>query len=512
MIIPYKDRLKAKPVIIFAVLVFLVQQFEHTDITFSVLTFAFIVISALAYNAGGGLSFPSGAYICFNALLTAIVGITFKLFLREPGESNLLAPNVTLLAYCVGMILMGCAAALSHRLRPKRALLPNVDIETMRYAALGSLLLGALVQLVTQRGAAEEGTFASALHQLNYLPRMALIFATVYQIAKSGGKSNTNWIVWSAGLFMFVYGVIGFTKEGMFVSVVTWLLTCVLYRFNFKWKQLAICGIFALAAQFILVPFSQYGRRSRMDSSNGVSQAMAAQSAIDYLKDPLGTRALYLDEVESLDTSGSPHLYTSQQPFMERLSMLPVDDYLIAYTNQGNVFGLYPTYAAYINVVPRFLWKDKPSIGFGNVYAHEIDMLSPDDTTTGISFSPIGDAYHQATWFGVLLVFPIVTFLYFFITDSLTGSVRDSPYALLPIALAAHAAPEGMMGGEVYLQTYGAFLLIVIVFLSKYVLARFTRLAMGGDRTRVFRTRDFLLASRQAKPMPQGNVPGSPPA
>lgn len=370
----------------------------------------------------------------------------------------------------------------------------------MRYAALGCLFAGALVQYFTLRTTVQEGTVASALHQLNYLPRMALIFATVYQMAKSGGKSSTNWIVWSSGLFMFAYGIVDYSKEGLFVAPVTWLLTAVLYRFRFTWKMIAAMVLFTFFAEVILVPFSQYGRRSR--SGADVTQAMAAQSAIEYLKDPFGTRRLYLDEVSSQDTSGSPHLYTSQQPFMERLSMLPVDDAIIAYTDRGNVFGLSPTFVAYASIIPRFIWKDKPIIGFGNVYAHEIDMLSPDDTTTGISFSPIGDAYHQATWFGILCVFPIVTFLYFFITDSLTGSVRDSPYALLPIALAAHAAPEGMLGGEIYLQTYGAFLLIVIAFLGKYVLARFTRLALGGDRVRVFRTRDFILASRQSKPGP----------
>jgi hypothetical protein len=510
MVIPFTDRFKLKHVVIFGALLFIVQQLEHTDITFSVLTFAFIIISVVATNAGHGLSFPSGSYIFFNATLTVIVGVTAKALLRDPGQSNLLSPNTTLLAYCLGMILMGCAAAASHRLRPKHALLPNLGIENMRYAALGCLLAGIAVQLLTSKNQGESGTVASALHQLNYLPRMAMIFATIYQIDKSKGKSATNWMVWLAGAFIFGYGIVDYSKEGLFVAPVTWLITCILYRFNFSWKHIATLVLFGAFSQIVLVPFSQYGRRSRV--SETTTQAMAIQSAIEYLKDPLGTRDAYLDELSNIDQSEGYHLYTSSQPFLERLSMFAPDDALIAYTEKGNTFGLMPTFISYVNVVPRFIWKDKPLLNYGNSYSHEIGILDESDTTTGISFSPIADAFHQASWFGVMVVFPPVIFLYFFITDSLTGSIRDSPYALLPIVLGAHAAPEGMLGGAIYLQTYGAMLLIIVAFLSKNLLARITLLTMGGDRTRVFRTRDFLLASRQIRPVPQGNVPGSPPA
>jgi hypothetical protein len=429
--------------------------------------------------------------------------------LRDPGQTNLASPNTTLLAYCLGMALMGFAAMASHRLRPRRALLPNLEVANMRYAALGCLLAGTLVQLLTTKSQGESGTFASALHQLNYLPRMAMIFATLYELDKSKGKSATNWMVWLAGAFIFGYGILDYSKEGLFAAPVTWLLTCVLYRFNFRWKHIATMVFFALFAQIVLVPFSQYGRRSRVNETT--TQAMALQSAFEYLKDPLGTRNAYLDELSTLDLSDGPHLFSTNQPSLERLSMFSPDDALISYTLKGNTYGLLPTFATYANVIPRVLWKDKPIVGYGNTYAHEVGILTnDDDTTTGISFSPVADAFHEASWFGLAVIFPVVIFLYFFVTDSLTGSVRDSPYALLPIALGAHAAPEGMMAGAIYLQTYGAMLLIIIAFLAKNLLARITRLTMGGDRVRVFRTRDFILGQRDTRPIPQPGAPGTP--
>ena len=46
--------------------------------------------------------YPSGSFIFFNAMLTCIVGLTYKLFLGEPGNSNLRDPVSTMLAYCAG--------------------------------------------------------------------------------------------------------------------------------------------------------------------------------------------------------------------------------------------------------------------------------------------------------------------------------------------------------------------------------------------------------------------------
>ena len=503
------DRIPLKYVLTFSILVFAAQQLEKTELTFSLLFFAFINISALAYNAARGLVFPSGAYILFNALLTAIFGLTYKIFLNEPGESNLLAPTKTMLAYCVFMAVTGFCAALSHRLRPKRVLLPLIDYPTMRYAAIGSFLVGAIVQVVSMSRLSQEGSFATAFHQLNYLPTMAIVFATIYEMHISGGKRSTNWIVWVSGAVIFAYGILSFSKEGLFAPFVTWFLTTFLFGYKIRWKQIAVLIIFGFIAQYIFVPFSQYGRRSRATEAN--QELNTLQLAVGYLTHPLETRQLYLDELKDADPSEGPHLYNGLEGFADRLNMISFDDALVAYTDRGNVFGIIPTYDSYLNAIPHFIWKDKPIVAFGNVYAHEIGVLGDEDTATGVSFSPVGDAYHEATWFGILFVWPIVIFLYFFITDSLTGSLRQSPYAMLPVTAAAHFAPEGLMSSPIYMQTTGAALLIIIAFLCRNVLAQGVSVAMGAQRTRVLRTRDFLLGGflESRKPVVQPR-PGDP--
>ncbi len=55
--------------------------------------------------------------------------------------------------------------------------------------------------------------------------------------------------------------------------------------------------------------------------------------------------------------------------------------------------------------MPHFLLHNKPNIGFGNIYSHELGgMIAEDDSTTGISFSPSGEGFHIARWTGVLIV------------------------------------------------------------------------------------------------------------
>ena len=70
-------------------------------------------------------------------------------------------------------------------------------------------------------------------------------------------------------------------------------------------------------------------------------------------------------------------------------------------------------------------------------------MLGDEDRTTGISFSPIGEAFHVGRWTGIFIVAPILWIMLFTLYDSLCGDARKVPWGLLAIVLFAHIAPEG---------------------------------------------------------------------
>ena len=491
---PLPERFKLRGTVIFIVLVVLAQQIEKTSVTFSMLTALYIALFSIGFNIGGGLYYLAGAYIFFNGMLSCIAGIVYKIIVMEPGNSNLMLPDKTMEAYCLGMAGMVVAAALSRRLVPRRGLLANMAAgDSMKKAALGCLVVGIFIQLATSTSG-QAASFSSALGQINHFIQMAIILGTTYEIQHSNGKRSSNWIVWVAGLWLFLFGLIVFSKEGMFISLFSWVIPAVVLRFDFSRKQIVGGLLVAYILVHYLVPFSQYGRALRTDGGGS-----NAAGAFALLLHPEGTRQLYLEQEESQEIDGAPHYYNDAAGLADREQMLAYDDSIITYTDQGNYRGYGPTIDAFTNVIPRFLWKGKPAVLLGNEYGHEIGVVSEDDVTTGISFSPIGDAYHQDGFLGVVLIIPFITFVLFFIADTISGDTRVSPWGLLLIALSSHAAPEGLVGGTVYLASYGAFTVVFIALLARYVLPIFANLLTGSERTRVRRTMEFRPVVRGSR-------------
>lgn len=501
MRIPLISKIRLGPAIAFATIVFVAQIVERTDIMFAGLCWAYVLISTVAFNAAGGFIYPSGWFIFFNAALTSIVGLTYKVFLLEPGDSNLKAPVGTMLAYCAGMTGILIAVVVARRLTPKRGLLVDMGSgEDMKKAAVGAFILGAILQMLSYTVQAD-GSLLSAIRQINYFTQMAVLLGTFYQVKKTAGKQSTNGVVWASGLFMFILGgLVGFSKQGELTSFVTWLAAAIAAGHNFSRKQAFVVLCTFAFFQMYLVPYSQVGRNLREEDPTLASDGKLALSLLGRYGE---LREQYREDQREAPVDDSrPHLYNSAQGFLDRLNMLAPDDALIAYTNDNDEEGLLPTWWAISNMVPHFLWKEKPFYYVGNLYAREIGMISEENDSTGISFSPAADAYHQAGFFGVFLLVPPTVFLLFLVMDWLSGDIREAPWGILFCVLVSHAAPEGMLGGQLYIATYVAFGVVVVALMSKYVLPVLGGVITNTDRTRVRKTADFKPAVR-LQPLPR---------
>jgi len=470
----------------------MIQVLEGSDVVFSGLFCLFIVTSVVAFNLCGGFAHPSGAWVFFSAMLTVVVGLFYKILLLERAESHLLAPNVTMSAYLLGMAMTAMAAALSRRLVPKRGLLSNLGVvATYKNAAIGSLIVGVIVTLIgfTDK---ETGTFLSAVRQINTLPVLAVVLGTYYQIQQSNRKSCFSWFIFIAIAVNVGFGIITASKEGMASAPVAWFITAVVCSYDFK--RIQIVAVIAGSAFFtaFLVPYSQIARNTRPADLAG-----ATENALLYVENLASTRKQFLEdealEAERLEeeSTATPHIFDKPQGFFDRLNMLGPDDALIAYTDDGNLEGLYPMYFAFLNLVPHVLWPNKPELLPGNVYARELGILNQDDLTTGVSFSPTADAYHEAGFWGVFILMPAVMFINFFVTDSLSGDIRVSPWGILFVVFNSHAAPEGLLGGQIYIATYRAFGVIVIAVFTGYVLPIIVGAFTGQHRTRAQRGVEF---------------------
>lgn len=486
MRIPFPERVPLDRVAIFVIALFVIQTLEGTALYFSTGCGVFVLIAAVAFNAAGGLTRASGAYVFAYSVLVVLIGICYKAFLGEPAQSNLQAPRTTIEAYVGSITAMLAAVIVSRRFSRKSGLLQNLLKESEMYrASVGCIVFGvaggAIIALLGERGA----SLGSAFGQLNQLIPLGIIIGVMYEIRRSGSTRSTNLPIIFSGLYFFIIGVSGFSKQGMLTPFYCWLLPVCALRFRLSAWQMLSCLMALFVVFYYLVPFSQYGRRFVVGENVTIRQRI--EIAVPLLENANETRRLYYEEQNELDEGdrGLSAYYNTPQGLWERLQFVSVDDSLNNVTDQGKVFGLLPLKMAFLNAIPRVFWPDKPDINFGNLYAHEITPnMYEGDTTTGISFSPTAEAYHMAKWVGVLVVAPLVWFVFFVGFDSLFGDIRATPWGLLALAAISHTAPEGALSGLVYLMTFGVEIFIFCAVFATWIAPIIAVAVLGPDRRR----------------------------
>jgi hypothetical protein len=486
MRIPFPSRIPLSYSCGFAVLLCIAQVLEGTSAVFTLLSFAFIVIATVAFNVAGGFTLPSGSYIFFYAVLAVILGLTYKAYLGEPADSNLAVPVTTMLVYVAGISAMLVSAWFKKLVLPSKSLLGEtaacIDLDS---ASLGCMIVGAAIVLaglltVSGAGTAEDryasssGTLLSALNQVNQFLPLGIILGVTYQIKKSGGRRFLGTAVVVATVFScLIFGIVGVSKQGFFEPIACIMIAAAALRYRFSAGQAAVFLIGIVFAVYYLVPYIQEGKQQ----VQGATFAESVENAYTLLTDLSSVRATNLADLQNAyeEEDYSIHYFNKPQGLFDRLQMISIDDALIDVTEQGHIFGLSPLLYDVYNLVPHFIWPNKPLIALGNLYSHEIGLAhystaGEDDTTTGISFSPTADAFHMAKWTGVMVVAPALWFVCFFVMDYVCGDTRRSPWGLLMVAMCSHIAPEQMLGGAFYLTTIGPMTVIFVSFLAAYVL------------------------------------------
>jgi hypothetical protein len=482
--IPFPERIPIDRAALFAVILFLIQTLEGTPLYFSAGCVAFLLLATFAFNTAGGLTRASGAYIFFYSILVVVIGITYKAFLGERADSNLRDPKTTIGVYVGGMAAMLAAVTVSRRFSRKTGLLQNLLKETTMYrSSVGCFVFGIGGAFAINLLGAGGAKLNSAFTQLNQLVPLGIIIGVMYEIRRSGETRSINIpVAVTAIYYFFIYGLLGFSKQGMLAPVVCWLMPVCALRYRLSRLQIFGFVLGMLVLFQYLVPYSQYGRRFLVGDLS-LTQKIAL--TVRLIGHPEDTRQHYEEVERELDSS--LHYYDRAEGFWDRLTFISIDDSLIDVTNQVRTFGYTPLIAAFVNAVPHFILPDKPTLNFGNLYAHEIGILPTEDTTTGISFSPTAEAYHMGKWTGVLVVAPIVWFLIFVSFDSVFGDLRQTPWGLLVLAALSHTAPEAALNGAIYLLTFQMEAFIFCALFATWVAPTLAVVVLGRDR-RAFRS------------------------
>jgi hypothetical protein len=503
MRLPFPDHVSLVAVCYFAGILCVIQLLQGTNPTFALFAAAYIVAAAIAFNVGGGFSRIQGAFVFFNSVLGLILGLCVKAYLGEAADSNLQNPMLTITVYFAGMCMMLVAVYLSRRLSAKNALLGKMVTDTnMQTATVGCLVAGLLIFFAGYVIPGGNGTVLSALNQLNRFFPLAIMLGVLNANRRSGGTQSVSLPVLVSIAFMFTNGVLTFSKESMISPFICWLIAASSQRYRISRFQMGGIAVFAFITFYYLVPYSQYGRSFKGEEAFNIDASITLLSDLDYVREQY-----YASSNDALEDRIQGY-FSTPQGFFDRLQMVSIDDALINHTQQFGTYGITPVIQSFQNLVPHFIWPDKPAVFTGNLYAHEIGLLAEEDFSTGVSFSSTAAGYHLEGWQGIFLLAPAIWLLLFTIFDSLCGDVRKAPWGLLVTVLFAHAAPEGDLNSMVYMCVYVGIAIIFAAVMGAYVMPILGTFFIGPEGIMIRRGAPIrsipnrLLPQRPGKPDP----------
>ena len=484
---PYPEKISLQWAAAFATVLLCSQLAVGTGFYFASCVFVYIMLAVYAFNMVGGFYRASGAFIFFNSVNGLILSQCVKVIVGEPANSNLYEPNRTITVYLIGMMGMTFAAIATRRIRPAKSIVDDIkDIRKLPQMAVGCFAMGAAYPWISQLYATDagSGTAWSALNQLNFFLPLSVVLSTYSVIKASNGARSVNAMVLITVGYSTLVGVFNFSKQGAFAPMVAYLLTCAALRFRFKAAQIVFFCVFGAVSLQFLVPMIQMMKGAAEYVPTATSKF---NMEVDLLSHPVKMAADYKVASEADHEASVADYYDKDMGLMGRFSLIAISSLLIEYTDHGHLHGWDQMVLSLESVIPHFIWPDKPQGRKGNTYARELGILGEDDTTTGITFPLVSEAYTLGGLTGVFLVSSILLTLYFFAFDSLVGDIRNSPWGLVVFVFFAHAAPEMDASGLIPDALVTTLKIWATIMLARHVLPALGNLFRGPDKTHIVR-------------------------
>lgn len=443
------------------------ELLQGTSPGFAGTVWLYILVSTLAFNVAGGMSRASGAYIFFQTVFTLILGLVAKAFVWEPADSNLRVPEVTILANLAFSFSLLLAATVKRYVVRKKALLDGLlTPSNTKQISLGCIVVAVGIDIAALVFGYEDGSLLSALRRVNIFLPLGMLISIFGVIRASGGRRNISGLAIMAIAYQFVIGgILTYSKEAMFTGLATWLIVVAATGASVSFRQIGLLGAVLGLIVYFMVPYSQGGRNDR-DKEDRLGTAINNLSRIEEFREDMKRT----EEEQKATGKVGPTYFDASLGLLERLQMVSWDDALIATAVNGSTIGYYPIVTYTYSIVPHFLWPDKPYTLWGNTYAHRIGILSDEDFTTGISFSPVGESYVLGAWNSIFFVVPFIYIVFFIVVDSLCGDVRKSPWGLFFVFASVHSANEQYLATPFNMTFFLAPVMLIGAYFTVYVL------------------------------------------
>jgi hypothetical protein len=454
-------------VVAFAMAMFVAMSLEGTHILFCILFVVHVILSALAFNAAGGFSRVIGSYVCFYSIFTLIFGVFWKTLIGKAADTNLQAPLLDITLYTASVAVLFITVyiikGLDFRQYSLAAKLHANDVDYTKIG-LGCLLSAFMIQFLDIVIGASPGGILSIINQLNIFLPLGVLMSTIGAIKNSNGRHSIDFIAGVSIALNIILGSLAFSKQGMLEPLVCWGVAAAYMRFRLTTLTYVALIPMLYFALFMAAPIS--GLRNDVSTGSYSERVTILVHALTHW-DALKQREAESNEFAIEHSEGSTYFGTSQGGLVERFTMIPIDDTLFNFTYNGHVEGYETILWDFENWIPHFILPDKHTGYTGNHYVHEMGGgLPEDDFTTGISFSPVAEAYHVGAWAGVLILMPVIWIMFFIATDLTVGDITKSPWGLLVVILMIHTAPESLLSGLIQGIAYGNLAFAFTMFFS----------------------------------------------
>lgn len=444
--------------------------------------FALLTIQAL--KAAGGFATLTGICIGFLACQNVLISQVAKVVLDQPADTPLFQPLATIGVYDLTMAGIWVGALTIRRLtfQAKRPLAPRTTDPVFLFRlSLVSLALAFVQQAASHifgvdsnTGAANTGGAIGPLKVLGCLPFLAISSSTAYTIVSSGGKRCLSAVSFVALALPTFFGFVGAGRTGMAFPFLTFLATCIAYRFRIKAAHVVLIVFLAVFAQFILAPFALYARSVARTPSMMVNIGRAADAFVEVLEHPFE-----FQDQNRIDESKIPmanqHFWYYGRPMstLDRMSLICTADGIVDATINYGTSGMDTIQPGINMLLPRFLNPDKQVTTPGNLLAHRtVGLVGKHDTVTGISLGFACDAFSSYGWIGTPIIAYLITVLLFGIHSRVVDlRLEYNVYSLALIASLPWGFSDTGIAGQV-LTIFQGPLIIAVAFWFLFRIAR----------------------------------------
>jgi hypothetical protein len=453
-----------------ASLLLVLQLATGTSLEFAELTFLAVVFSVLAVNLAG-LRTVAGLCFAVVALQVFVVAEIAKVFYREPGESRLEVPVVTMGVMALSMASLCLGAFVSRPFKPRRVLFrPTLDPELLRVIAVLSLIIGIGSMMSghlageTEDGAVRLGGVAGLLRRFSGCGPLAVIAGTAYTLVISRGTRLFSSYNAVPVLVQFALGVFYSSKQGMFEPLFCTFLTAVAFRFAWRPAQLFWGVIAVLLGVFVIFPFGQVAR----NHTHGLNFLDTLQKNIDYFRENLHNPTYFLDQYDEykqgLEADDSLLYFEKPNGVLERMSLIKPADVLIHSTLAQGTAGWKTIGPGLVDLLPRVILPH-PWVNVPNEMGYKAGMLDEDNISTCISFGFAADSFGSFGWAGAAILPFLLGILIITVTRVLTPAFSCNIWAVFFFTTYNHAVAEASVGGVASLFITQTAWVVVTVFL-----------------------------------------------